>query len=132
MTIPVEVVDGKLQYNKAWMDRLLSRLSDGYYLLDFISTRKRSQAQNAYYWGVVLDTFSREAAGGSYTKDEWHGLLTCRFLKTTMNVKDRVEETIRSTSKMTTKEFSEYLEQVIWYGREMFELYIPVPQTYGM
>jgi hypothetical protein len=86
--------------------------------------KSRSSQQNRYYWSVVVPIFG-EWTGE--TKDEAHNTL-----KTIHNQVERVlpsGELIRepgSTAKLTTGEFSAYVERVcVWCAQQ--GVYIPPP-----
>jgi hypothetical protein len=82
---------------------------------------KRSDLQNNYYWGVVLEILSKELG---YDQDELHEILKYKFLKieSTLGM-----EYIRSTTKLTTGEFEEYLEKIKRWAAEFLGINIPNP-----
>lgn len=84
--------------------------------------RKRSNSQNAFYWGPFLDvlTAAIRDEGNDYTKDEIHEYLKARFLpKRFLVLKGKPEQTSGSTSRLTTLEFETYLERVRAWAAEM-------------
>lgn len=85
-------------------------------------TKKRSNNQNSYYWGVVIELL-REAAG--YTPNEMHDALRMEFLRT--NKGNCQLPTIRSTTELTTGEMENYLEACRQLGAKTYGLYIPTP-----
>jgi hypothetical protein len=124
----------RLEYNTVWMDKVVSLLKPGRYLLQFIDTKKRTHSQLAYYRGVILPAFS-SLDDGSYTADEWHIILGNMFLQREVEYKDKIYYGIRSTSDdggMTTKEFAEYLDKVILYALSEHGLQIPEPRQVGI
>jgi hypothetical protein len=128
--IPVKIENGTMKYDKALLDAKIGRLADDLYLMCFLSTRKRTEAQNAYYWGVVLKTLSEVGEGGSYTKEEWHDILG--FLRTREYlIQDETRDVVRSTSSMTASDFTEYLELVARFAAEN-GIVIPEPRQYGI
>jgi len=102
------------------------------YYLKSLGTRKivellkpprkpRSNNQNSYYWGVILELISQETG---MTPDESHEAMKLLFLK------KRVSEklwTIRSTSTLNTLEFEEYLENVKRFASLELNIIIPDP-----
>ena len=75
--------------------------------------RDRSNPQNKYYWGVVIKLLSDWAG---YEPEEMHESLKDRFLampdaRTGLRIS-------HSTTKMTTNEFSEYIETVKRFAAE--------------
>ncbi len=84
---------------------------------------KRTLEQNAYYWGAVLPAILDEYPG--HTPEELHTYFK-KFLPTkfiTVFGKEIAVE--KSTTKLSTKEFSEYIEKICR------EVGIPVPNTEG-
>jgi hypothetical protein len=84
----------------------------------------RSLDANSYYWGVVIAYWS-EWTG--YDPKEMHGTLKAERLSEIRILPDGTEiEAKRSTSTLTTGEFSEYVD---WCRRKAAEhgLYIPGP-----
>ena len=95
-------------------------------------SRKRSNDQNAYYWGVVIDIWQRlllEEWGEYYTPEMTH-----EFLKVNFNSDDVFNEQTgeilkktKSTTELTTSDFMAYLERCRKYAQQMFNCYIPEP-----
>ena len=82
----------------------------------------RSTQQNAYYWGVVLKEISAQATIGGVgaTPDGWHLYfkkkhLGYKFTKVREPGKKRatVRKELRSTTDLSVRKMSEYLEQVM-------------------
>jgi hypothetical protein len=71
----------------------------------------RSLDQNALYWKLVTEL--GEHIG--YSHDEMHQLMGYKFLRYEKNG----QEFIKSTTKLTTKEFSEYFEKCQAWAAEM-------------
>lgn len=83
----------------------------------------RSQRSNRYLWGVVYATIRNhvmDSKGDVYTVEEIHEHYKHRFLipevKTVMGKEMKL---YRTTTKMTKKEFSDYLELVIYAAAEI-------------
>ncbi|MEN6423332.1 MAG: hypothetical protein ABFD76_15440 [Smithella sp.] len=81
---------------------------------------QRSLNQNRYYFGVVLDILSNHTG---YESDEMHEILKFKFLKT---VKADMEY-IKSTTKLNTVEFEEYLTKIKQWAAVELNCYIPDP-----
>ncbi len=81
----------------------------------------RSNQQNRYYWGVVVQVLS-EFTG--FTPDEMHTALKEKFLGV-----ERVSGLlkIRSTASLTTDEFVQYVNQIVLWAAEQLSVYIPSP-----
>lgn len=74
----------------------------------------RSEQQNRYYWGVVVDLL---AAHTGYTSDEMHEALKMKFLRITL---PNLPDTVQSTARLTKDQFSEYIEKIQkWAATEM-------------
>lgn len=84
----------------------------------------RSEQQNKYYWGVVLDILSKEIG---YETDEWHELLKNKFLSREMVVKNEAHVVGSSTTKLTTKGMEGYLEQIRRWAATELSISIPLP-----
>ena len=82
--------------------------------------KERSNPQNRYYWGVVINLLC-ETTG--YTPEEMHEALKMLFLKDNT----RKIPTLRSTTELTTIEFEDFLEGVrVWAASEL-NCIIPLP-----
>lgn len=81
----------------------------------------RSQEQNAYYWGVVLQTIS-EFTG--YDPEDLHNHFKAHFLKKRIGNLT----TFRSTTELNKVEFGEYLDKIIRFSAERLECVIPSPE----
>ena len=84
--------------------------------------RGRSNAQNAYYWGVVLPEISVHTG---HTVEELHEIFKMKFLATKRVWRGAEMKTVRSTTELTTNEFAEFLSNVTL---EAGELGIEIPQ----
>lgn len=79
----------------------------------------RSTQSNRYYWGVVIPIIA-DAIG--YEKDECHQALKIKFL----GEKDD-EDLIRvkSTSKLSVDEFTQYVNQTVRWAAAFLGVFIP-------
>lgn len=92
------------------------------------SGKDRSQNQNRYYWGCVVQILSEELG---YERDEVHEMLKYKFLTSKLPVetsKTRINlGFVKSTTELDTKEFEEFLSSVrVWASREL-GIYIQEP-----
>lgn len=85
----------------------------------------RTLRQNRFYWGVVLQQISEQArvASQRYTAEAWHELGKRQFLgyeviKAPVAGRKRVQvyRRLRSTTDLTVKQMSEYLDQFIAFA----------------
>ena len=81
---------------------------------------KRSDVQNSYYWGVVIELLSKELG---YDKDEIHEILKYKFLQSNAMGMPY----IKSTTKLSTGEFEEYLSKIKQWAAEFLHIVIPDP-----
>ncbi len=78
--------------------------------------KKRSNNQNAYYWGCVIPTI---AAGVGYNSTEEEHQLTHDGLRMMfLRVPGPGFPTARSTTSLSTVEFEDYMRQCRQYGAE--------------
>jgi hypothetical protein len=92
----------------------------------------RSQQQNRFYWGVIVDLLSDHTG---YTPDEVHELLKARFIPKKLAVCDGNGEIVGeyviggTTTKMNKIEFGEYVESIRRWAAEELGVVIPDPDT---
>jgi hypothetical protein len=84
---------------------------------------KRSARQNNYYWGVIIKTISGHTG---YDFDECHELLALRFLPREECPLTHMPRRLR-TPERSTKEFSEYCENIRVFAASTLGLVIPDP-----
>jgi hypothetical protein len=88
---------------------------------------QRSVNENAYYWGVVVKIMS------DYTGDRpeaMHEILKAKFLKEIVNFGGEDLVITKSTAKLNTKEFEDYLEEIRVFAITELEVTIPLPNEY--
>lgn len=115
-----EVKQGRIKYDSpAKYLVLLSSLEGKRIELTIRKERNsRTLSQNAYYWGVVIEIL---AENYGYEPEEMHEALKFKFLKTH---DDSELVTVRSTTKLSTVEFGDYLDRIMrWAAQE--GIYIP-------
>jgi hypothetical protein len=102
---------------------------DGKTVLVTVENPPRSDKQNKMYWGLVLNAIVQaihESTGQD--KDDIHGYFKAKFLSKTMYINGKLVPSIKSTTKLTTSEFSRYIEQI--KAEAATEFGIQVPETY--
>jgi hypothetical protein len=112
----------------------LLQLSNAQKLFDYLKTinnqtveviickpkTKRSDQQNRYYWSVVLELLSKELG---YDQDEMHEILKYKFLQShAMGM-----PYVKSTTKLSTGEFEDYLSKIKRWSAEFLHIVIPDP-----
>ena len=85
-------------------------------------TTSRTEKQNKYLWGVVYTVISDYLG---YTNDEVHELMKSILLKKHMEAGNKRYTVIRSTTDLSTDEFSKYIEDVKRWASKEFGLYVP-------
>lgn len=90
----------------------------------------RSVRQNRYLWGVVYATvvsFMRDHHGRDYSDEAIHETLKELYLPSRVEqLASREVRIYRSTTKLTKREFSEYVEHCIRWAAE-FGCVVPLP-----
>lgn len=94
--------------------------------------KPRSNPQNAYYWGVVIDLICQamNEAGDLVKPQEVHEFLKHRFLKIQkidIETGELLYEYSRSTTDLSTFEFSEYVERCVQFAAEFLNIEIAMP-----
>jgi hypothetical protein len=125
--MPAKVFRGRVEKGQLKMDREAVRkhlhsFKEG---VDIAVTFKpfkkpRSNNQNRYYWGVVIDLISSELG---YFPQEAHEALKWQFLK----VEGEVLPTVKGTSDLATDEFEKFLDAVRAWAALELSIYIPLP-----
>ena len=90
--------------------------------------KQRSNPENRYYWGVVVQILAEELG---YFKDEMHEILKRKFLTEHVLLRNKGKEIAaernRSTAELSTKEMEDFLSQIrIWASSEL-SIFIPEP-----
>ena len=85
---------------------------------------KRSLSQNSYYWGVVVEILRDYFVYEEDEAEEVHDGLKLKFLRIH---EGEALETMRSTTKLNTAEFEDYLEKIRRWASKEHGVYIPSP-----
>jgi len=107
----------------------LKEQKDGAYSLEIKRYWKKTEAQQGYYWGVVLETLAKE------TWYSWVQLFEVSGVPIAMDWKEYLHGMIKGllhkqTSRNMTKfEYSELIETAIEVARQMW-IYIPPAVTW--
>jgi hypothetical protein len=123
---------GKLDIrNRADLARALRSMKDGEVLIRIERLRAtRSQRQNAWYWGVIVQLLAEHTG---YTPDEMHEVLKAKFIPKRFAVADgngeiRDELVIGgSSAALNTVEFGEYCEAIQQWAASELGIVIPDP-----
>lgn len=115
--------------------RSFDELNDGSYWVKVIAKKGRSLSQNAYYWACVLEIVFNglREIGYREIKDKEDAREVCKdlFLKKKIVNEEtgEVMEIHRSTAKLTTVEFNEYIDQIAQWAAEYLNCVILPPNT---
>jgi hypothetical protein len=128
------VVDGRLPEREAKRIGAAIRKLDGKRIVVSIEEVKktRSNQQNRYYWGcmVKLITDAFRDAGNMVNAEDVHDFLKAEVGKLSQVLVTVDGEVFRgpgSTAKLTTTEFSNYIEAVKAWATDRLDLKIPSP-----
>jgi hypothetical protein len=135
MKIEIEskVLNGKLEKNRDLLSDVIKSL-EGKDIIIAIEKKKkkRSNPQNAYYFGVVIPMMKQgfyNSLGEHVGTDEIHTFLKNRFLfKEIVNENNaEIIKMPQSTTELTTIQFEEYLDKIREFGLEFLNITIPLP-----
>lgn len=124
--------EGKLQvYNQALLTEWrLANTGKEVILSIKIKRRSRSNKQNAYYWGVIVPmvTEAIKILGNDFEEAETHEFLKSKFnAKQIEVIEGHYIDMPQSTSKLDTKEFMTFIENIRQFASIMLNTYIPSP-----
>ncbi|RPE05516.1 hypothetical protein EGT74_24335 [Chitinophaga lutea] len=126
------IENGKIR-NPADIRKQFEGLNDGTYLVKVSPRKVRSLKQNAFYWGVVCDMVKDGLRYAGFaevsTSEDAHDVMKGLFLKKNIinfQTGEALEGT-KSTTELTTAEFSIYIEQIQQWAAEYLGISIPSP-----
>lgn len=79
---------------------------------------RRTDQQNKYYWSVVVAILGNHFG---YEPEEMHEALKFQFLRT----HDDTLPSVRSTTKLSTAEFVDYIDRIMRWAASEYQVYIP-------
>lgn len=92
-----------------------------------LAKSKRSLDQNAWIWGVAYPLLA-ETLGYDYEeRDALHYALVAKCFGTNYDERLKADLPKKRSSKLSTKEFSEYMEWLVRFAAKEFECVIPLP-----
>lgn len=121
--------------NKQVIRKAFEALKDGRFKVTIESNNHRSNDQNSYYWSGVIPLVKDGLIEVGYreinSNEETHDLMKYMFLKKQIvnEQTGEVIETIGSTTKLTTIEFSDYIDRIAQFSAEYLSVVIPPPNT---
>ena len=117
--------------NPAVIRKAFDGLKDGRYIVDITKQNKRSNPQNAYYWGLVIPLLKKafEDLGHELTAEEVHEFLKAKFnFKEIINQETgEVNQIPLSTTRLSKSEFSDYIEKIQIFAATFLNLVVPGP-----
>lgn len=128
------IEDGKLQLSKPRRAEMLSdivRYEGRQMEIELRPLPRRSNPQNAYYWGCVIPEVRKalKDLGHEIDADLTHELLKSKFNK--MTICDKEGEVLGeigdTTTKMNKVQFMEYLDKIIDFAAQYLNITIPLP-----
>lgn len=93
--------------------------------------KNRSLEQNSLHWDRldVIRLHIADSTGQLYSQEELHDFFKSKFLPIKfIDVGGEIVEVSRSTKKLNTKEFSEFMDQIDRYCIERLNLFLPTPE----
>ncbi len=87
-------------------------------------SKKRSNPQNRYYFGIPIKLISDHTG---HTTDEIHEILKSMFLKKWVEIKGKEYEIVQSTTELNTLSFEDYLSKIRQWASLDLGLFIPTP-----
>ena len=122
--------DNKWHNVAAWKEHI-NALPDGNYVVTCQSTKRRSNDQNAYYFGVVVPLVFSALKDAGFdtvrTTEDAHLIMKSLFLKVSEEKNGIKIERVLSTTELTTIGFAEYLMSIFTWAIEYLGLTIPQP-----
>ena len=131
--IKTSVTNGKLTRNRNLILEAINSYDGKDLLITFEKIKKkRSNQQNAYYWGIVIVIIKSalKSTGNNLSENDVHDLLRLKFLKETILIKEEtgeVIERVKSTTELTTSQFMDYIAEIQQFAAEYFDVIIPDP-----
>lgn len=111
--------------NKEIIRQQLQGLKDWLYEVTRVDWEQRTNDQNKYLRWAVYPAI-HQGLNWSYTIDEIHSLMSFQFLQT---MSKGWSTYIKSTSRLTTAEFSKYVENIKDFVAQ-YGIYIPTAEEY--
>ena len=81
-------------------------------------TTVRSSQQNKFYWSVVVEILGNHFG---YEPEEMHEALKFKFLQQ----HGGTLPTVKSTTKLSTMEFADYIDKIMRWAASDYQIYIP-------
>ena len=130
-----QIIDLSNPREKSMLRAHISALEGKYRVTITKERKRRSDAQNRYYWACIVDLFGEwlRNNGNDLTNEDAHEMLRDRFLHEDVTLPatgEIIGSRNRSTSKLTTVEFIDYNERCAQWLSEFCGLIVPAPNPY--
>lgn len=124
-TFPGEVKQGNLVLDNRAKFQHFVKGFEGKKIEVILRKRKkqRSDPQNRYYWGVVIDILGKTFG---YEPEEMHEALKFKFLQIDSSIQPGLVS-VQSTAKLSTAEFMDYIANIQRWAAQEFKIYLPDP-----
>lgn len=137
MKFHVRLEKGKVAWSgsREWVRLRLAELADGEYNIEFKKyVKQRSLSQNAYYWGVVVELVYQGLRDAGFDdvrdREDAHEILKGMFFTKTLHSEkhDNLVQ-VCSTTKFSTAEFAERMDDITRWAFEYLGITIPPPNS---
>lgn len=133
ITIISNVNGGNLKRNRGLIKDAIKEYEGKDVLITFEKPKKkRSNPQNAFYYGVVIPIVQNclRDAGYIMNNDATHDLIKLKFLKEVILTNEEtgeVLERVKSTTELSTSQFMDFISEIRMFTIEYFGADIPEP-----
>jgi hypothetical protein len=133
ITIRSNVNGGNLKRNRNLIIDAIRSFEGKEVLITFEkSKKKRSNPQNAFYYGVIIPIVQNclRDAGYIMTNEATHDLIKLKFLKEVILTNEdtgEVVERVKSTTELSTSQFMDFVAEIRIFTNEYFGVDIPEP-----
>jgi len=133
-----QIKDGQLRiFKRKELDEIIRNTPDCHIVITFEKKRKkRSDNENRYYWGVVINDFVNgylETTGDKITPEQAHEILKlkCNYTEIINKKTGEVLQVPQTTTDLSTTKFEEYLEDCRRFIFEWFGITVLLPNEQG-
>lgn len=133
ITFPTKVINGTISSNRKPIKEAIVAFEGKEITITIAKkSKKRSNDQNAYLWGVVYPIVKnglKEIGYNQITTEQVHELLKGTFVKEDIvnELSGEVKTITGHTSSLTTSQFMDYLAQIKQFASDELGCYIPDP-----
>ena len=133
VSINCNIENGKISTNRKVLERSIKEFDCKRVTITIEKAKKkRSNGQNAYYFGVVVPMIKNalnESYGEKFGTQEIHEFLKQKFNGVEVVNEETGEVLIiaKSTTENTTSDFMDYLAEIKTFGEEFLNIDIPEP-----